>query len=158
MVDEDTGQLAADGFGDEGCCDRAVDTAGKGQDDFAVADGFFDIGNSRLGIVGHGPRTGTAADFKEEVMEHFLAVFRMEHFRMVLHGIELLSRVLHGSDRAVGRVGYDFKAFRDGSDVVLMAHPDDFFFLQAFEQRRSRIDIDFGLAEFAHVSVFDFAA
>ena len=55
-------------------------------------------------------------------------------------------------------MSYDFKAFRDGSDVVLMAHPNDFFFLQALEQRRSRIDIDFGLAEFAHVGVFDFAA
>ena len=55
-------------------------------------------------------------------------------------------------------MSYDFKAFRDGSDVVLMAHPDDFFFLQALEQRRCRIDIDFGLAKFAHVGVFDFAA
>ena len=91
-------------------------------------------------------------------MEHFLAVFRMEHFRVILHGIEFLFRVLHGSDRAIGRMSYDFKAFRDGSDVVLMAHPDDFFFLQALKQRRCRIDIDFGLAKFAHVGVFDFAA
>ena len=51
-------------------------------------------------------------------MEHFLAVFRMEHFRMVLHGIEFFRRILHGCDRAVCRMGYDFKAFGNGSDVV----------------------------------------
>ena len=133
MVDEDAGQLTADGFRDEGCCDRAVDTAGKGQYDFAVADGFFNRGNGRLGVVGHGPRAGAAADFEEEVTDHFFAVFRMEYFRMILHGVEFFSRILHGCDGAVCRMGYDFKAFGNGSDVVLMTHPDDFFFLQAFE-------------------------
>ena len=135
MVDEDARQLAADGFGDEGGCDGAVDAAGKGENDFAVTDGFLDVGNGCLGVVGHGPGAGAAADFEEEVMDHFFAVFRVEYFRMVLHGIEFLFCVLHGSDGAVGRMGDDFKAFRDGCNVVLMAHPDDFLFLQAFEER-----------------------
>ena len=158
VVDEDTGQLAAYGLRNKGRRNRAVYAARQSQYDLAVADGLLDRFDSHLGIVGHRPGTGAAADFKEEIMKHFLAVFRMEHFRMVLHSIKLFRRILHSRYGAVIRIGDDFKAFGNVRYIVRMAHPYDFLFLQAFKQRGRRVDGNRRLAEFAHFRRLHLAA
>jgi len=55
VVDEDAGELVADGFVEEGGDDGGIDPAGEATDDAFVADGFFDFLGGFVGEVGHFP-------------------------------------------------------------------------------------------------------
>ena len=48
VVDENAGQLIADGFVYEDSCDRGVDAAGEGADDIVISDFFTDIFDSEI--------------------------------------------------------------------------------------------------------------
>ncbi len=56
--------------------------------------------------------------------QHLHALFRMGHFRMELGRVKFPVRVFHGSHRTDRCMGRNGKAFRDGRDIIGMAHPD----------------------------------
>ena len=65
VVDEDAGQLVADGAVDERRTDRAVDAAGEGAEDLLVADGLFDLFHGVLNEGFDRPVLLEAAGFEE---------------------------------------------------------------------------------------------
>ena len=91
-------------------------------------------------------------------MQHFLAVFRMKHFRMILHGIQFLIRIFHCGYGAVFRMSRNLKAFRNFGYIIRMAHPHDFFFFQAFKDEGLRIHSCFRFAEFPLIRFFNSSA
>ena len=99
VVNENAGELAANGFGNELRCNGAVYTAGEGEQHFSVANLGADVFDGFLGVICHGPVGVTVANFHEEIFEHGGAVVGVVDFRMILHGVELLFHVCHGCDR-----------------------------------------------------------
>ena len=125
MIDKDAGQLFADRFGEQDRRNGAVHTAGQGTEHFSVSDFRADFRNGVLNKGIHAPVSGTAADFADEGVENFSALFGVDHFRMELNGIELPVRVLHGSDGTIIGVRGDRESRRGSGNVVGMGHPED---------------------------------
>ena len=91
MVDENTGELVADGFVDQHRGDRGIDAARQAADHLAVADLGPDLGDLCLAEIRHRPVTGAACDLMHEVGEQLAAVRRVHHFRVELHAVERLA-------------------------------------------------------------------
>jgi hypothetical protein len=67
VVDEDAGQLLADGLVDQHRGDRAVDAAGEAADRPSANDLLADLGDFGPAELGHGPVAGEAADVADEI-------------------------------------------------------------------------------------------
>ena len=103
VVDEDAGELVADGFVDERRGDGGVDAAGEGADDAAVADLGADAGDGVGDEVAGGPVGREAADAEEEVLEEGLAVGRVDDFGVELDA-EVAGVVAEAGDGRVSRL------------------------------------------------------
>ncbi|MNU46932.1 hypothetical protein D3C71_358050 [compost metagenome] len=165
MVDEDAGQLVADGAVDQGCRDGGVNAAGQAQDDVVGAHLRADFFHRFADVVGHVPVRLAAADFMHETAEHGLALHRVRHFRVELHAVELALFIGHGGDRAARGVAHQLEAWRHFQHLVAMAHPH-FQHAVAFvgnevgdtvEQLGVAAGTHFGVAEFAYQAVFHLA-
>ena len=86
VVDEDAGELAADGLVDQHSGDGRIDAAGEAADDVAVADFLADGFDGGLDEVGRGPVAGGAADVEDEVLEELRPERRVVDFGVKLHG------------------------------------------------------------------------
>ena len=166
VVDEDAGELLADGTVNERCGHRAVHAAGKTENDFLVADLFADLSDGFGHVVAHHPVGGAAADVENEAFEHLAALEGVRHFGMELQGVEALFFVAHAGDRAGRGRAHHLEARREFGNLVAVTHPDlehavTFFrteVFDAFEQLRMAVGTDFGVAELTLGAAFDLAA
>ena len=124
VVDEDAGELLADGAVDERGGHGGVDAAGEAENDFFVTDLLADLRDGFGDVVAHDPVGGALADVEHEAVEHFAAFERVRHLRMELDGIEALFLVAHAGDRAGGRGAHDLEARGKLGNLVAVAHPD----------------------------------
>ena len=69
MVDEDAGELVADGFVNEDGGDGGIDASGEAADDAAAADLGADALDLGVAEAGHGPVAGAARDVVGEVAQ-----------------------------------------------------------------------------------------
>jgi len=124
VVDENTGELIADGLVDQHRGDRRIDAAGQAADDLTVADLGPNLGDLFLAKIGHRPVAGAARDLVHEIAEQFAAVRCVDHFRMELHAVKWLALMRdHREGGAVG--GCDRpKSLGNLDDLVAVAHPD----------------------------------
>ncbi|MCY1215412.1 hypothetical protein D9M72_272550 [compost metagenome] len=166
VVDEDAGELVADGLVDQRGGNRRVHAAGQAEDDFVVADLFADARDGFGDVVGHVPVAFAAADLVHEAGQHGLALDGVRDFGVELDGVEVAVFVGHAGDRAGRRGGHELEARGQFGDLVAVAHPDlehavafrrgEVF--QAFQQLGVAVGADFGVAEFAVVGEADHAA
>ena len=134
VVDEDAGELVADGLCDERGGNGAVHAAGQGQQDLAAADLLADGGDGGAHIVAHVPGAGTAADAVEEVADHILTMLGVVDLRVELHAVEAAGLVSDGAGGAMLRDGTGAEALGQAGDEVAVAHPGDALLGQALEQ------------------------
>ena len=161
VVDEDAGQLLADGLGEQHGCDGRVDAARQRAECLARANLGLELCDRRLDEGVHLPVALALADAVDEVVEHLLALLRVHDFRMELRRVETALGVLHRGDRADRREGRDREAFRCLGDVVRMAHPADALLAHTFKELRALarfIERDFRLAVLARRRRLDLAA
>ena len=125
VVDEDAGELLADGAVDEGCGDGAVDAAGEAEDDVGVADGLADGGGLGLDEGGHGPVSAAGADAAAEVGDEGGAVGGVDDLGVELDAEEGAVADLDGGELGVVGDGDGAGAFGGGEDFVAVAHPHD---------------------------------
>ena len=92
VVDEDAGEVVADGPVHERRGDGRVDAAGQPADDELVADLRADRLDLLVDDVGRRPRRLDAGDVVEEVLEHRLAVLAVQHLGVELHAGEAARR------------------------------------------------------------------
>ena len=123
VVDEDAGELVADGAVDEGGGDGGVDAAGERADDAAVADLLADAEDGVGDEVAGGPVAAAAADAEEEVLEELLAVGRVHDLGVELEAEEA-AVVGHDGVGGVVGVGDGVEAGRELCDAVAVGHPD----------------------------------
>ena len=124
MVDEDAGQLVADGALHERRRDRGVDAARQRAQHPAVAHLRSDRVDGLGDHVRRSPVGGEAGDVEQEVLEDLLPVLRVQHLGVPLHASELARQVLEGGHRGASRARQDVEALGCARDGVAVAHPD----------------------------------
>ena len=96
VVDEDAGELVADGAMDEDGSDGGIDAAGESADHAAVADLFADGFDGFVDEALRRPVGSESADVEDEVAQDDRSLPRMVDFGMELHGVELARRIFEG--------------------------------------------------------------
>ena len=178
MVDEDAGELSADGLVEQYGCHRRVDTSGESEDDAILTNLFFQFGHGCLYKRGRTPVLARAADVDDEVFQQQRALHGMEHL-----GVELDSpntsppygpRGGFATDRSIcsplgGRMGGcecrvlhigcrgdDLEAVGNLGDAVAVAHPHLRVVVEASEEWVLLVDIlQVGTSVFARVGLLD---
>ena len=158
VVNENAGQLLADGLSQHGCADAGINAAGQGAEHLAVADLLAQGLDAVLHEGVHLPGTGAAADIVHEVVQHLGAVIGVQHFGMELHAVQTAGLILGSSHRAVGGVGHDLKAGGGRLDIIIMAHPADILLGQAGKHRAGGIQVDDRFAVLTLGGLADLAA
>ncbi|MCY1359310.1 hypothetical protein D9M69_458740 [compost metagenome] len=166
MIDEDAGELVADGAVDQRRGHRRIDAARQAQDHLFVADLFADLGDGFLDVVAHDPVSLAAGDLEHEALEHLAALDGMRDLGVELHGIVAARFVGHAGDRAARGRRHQLEARRQAGDLVAVAHPDlehavafrRAEILDVLEQRGMAVGAHLGVAELALVAPLDLAA
>ena len=125
LVYEDTGQLVAHGPADEACGHGGIHAAGEAQNDLFIPDARSQGLDGILNKGIHLPVALAPAHVIQEVPQHLVAELAVGDFRVVLHRVNTLGLILHGSHGALFSGGCDFKALGQRINAVRMAHPDD---------------------------------
>ena len=165
VVDEDAGEVRADGFVQQHGGNGAVDTARESEDDAVVAQLKAQRGDGAFYERGSAPLLTRAADVDDEILQQLLTLQGVIYLGMELHGentlaisfwliafgIRRILDILGGGD-AVESVG-------DGGDGVTMRHPHLRVLVEALEERVRSVDgLEVCTAIFARVGLFHTAA
>ena len=134
LVDENAGQLLADGTAEKSCGDGGVDSARKAEDHVFVADLFAQRGDGVFDKIVHNPVARAAADLIEEVVQHPVAELGVGDLGMELDGVDPFRLVLHRGAGTVVGLADDPEALGRGRDIVGVAHPDGAFLGHVSEQ------------------------
>ena len=157
MVDENAGELIANGAMDERRGDRGIDTAGQAEDDFLAAHLFADAGDGLVDVVAHDPIRLRAANVEHKAIEDGPALHGVRDFGVELHAVEAARFVGHAGNRAGRGAGHELEARRQLGERVAVAHPhlehavafSGAEILDALQQFRMAARAHFGVAEFA---------
>ena len=142
VVDEDAGELVADGLvGEEGGY-RRVHPAGKPAHHLLVAHLAADALHGLLDDGSRRPGRGNAADLVQEILQDVLAVDGVAHLRMELHAVQTGPPVLHGGHGHAGTLRRGAEAGRHFHHRVAVAHPAGHLCGQVEEQRARLADSD----------------
>ena len=125
VVDEDAGQLVADGALHQCGGHRRVDAAGQPADRATVADLLRGPARRGLGDVRCRSSAGAMpGDVVQEAAQHLLAVRRVHDLGVVLHAGQSRRAILEGGDRRTRRRRGDGEPVGRCGDGVAVAHPD----------------------------------
>ena len=102
--------------------------------DFVRTDSGLKFCHGRIDEGRWRPVSGTSAYFKDEVSQDPAAFSRMEHFRVELYGIRLLSPYMVCRVDDIFRGGYHLTAFRQPDNRVPVGHPHLGLFRHPLEQ------------------------
>ena len=122
-VDEDAGQLIADGFLQQHRHNRGIDPAGKAADDPPIADPGARPGDFLLAEGGHGPVARTVRDAAHEALDQGSAMGRMDDLGMELHAVEAALVIGNGGERRAFAVRHRAETGGQGRHPVAVAHP-----------------------------------
>lgn len=131
VIDENAGELATDGLGEENRRHRGIDAAGEGAEGPPGTDLRLEVGDGAVDEGVHFPIPSAAADGADKVLEHSFSLGGVEHFGVKLDGVEAPGAVFHGRYRADRRRCRYPEAFGHRSNIVGVAHPSDGFFRHA---------------------------
>ncbi len=122
VVDEDAGELRADGFVDQDGGDRGINSSREAADDVARADLLADGFDGGLDEVSRGPVAGGAADAEDKILDELGSERGVVNFRMKLHGPDAAFRIGDAGKRVRGDGGA-MEAGRKLGGFVAVAHP-----------------------------------
>ena len=123
MVDEDAGQLVADGPLDKCGRHRRIDTARQPAQDLPVPHQFPDRADLCGDEVRTRPVRRTASDLEQEVGQQLLALLGVQNLRMPLHAGQPPHRIRERRHRRAGTAGEGYETRGCGRDRVPVAHP-----------------------------------
>ena len=123
VVDEDAGELVADGAMDEDGGHGGIDAAGEAADDAAVADLLADGGDGFVDEALRCPVGRESADVEDEVAQDGGSLPGVVHLGMELHGVVLARGIFEGGF-GVGGLRDEVEAWRKFFGFVAVRHPD----------------------------------
>ena len=124
VVDEDAGQLLANGALDEGRGHGGIDAAGEAEDNLGLAHLLADFANRRLDVVVHLPGRLGGTDAEQEVAEDIDTALGVGHFRVELDSVETTLRVFNHRALGILRGSHSLEATRESRDLVAVRIPD----------------------------------
>ena len=101
VVDEHTGELAANGLLDEGGRHGRIHAAAEAEDDAPRTDRRTDLPHRLGDEVFHRPVLPCAADRDEKVTDHLDAALGVKHLGMKLDAVEVALQILNGRKRRI---------------------------------------------------------
>ena len=123
VVDEDAGELVADGAVDEGGGHGGVHSPAQAADDVGVAHLLADAGHLLVDDVVRRPGGRQSRLLVQEVDQGGLPMLGVEDLGVPLQPVEAAARVLEGGHRRLGGGGGDGEALGGGLDRVTVTHP-----------------------------------
>ena len=124
VIDQDAGELRADGLGQQRGDHRRIDPARQPADHAIVAHAAADRLDRLAGEIAQLPRARATADGLEEVAEDLRALRRVRHLGMKLQAVDRQPPVLHRGDRAGVGGGQRQEIGRRLRHLIAVAHPD----------------------------------
>ncbi len=119
---------------DQRGCHRRIHTARKRKKNSSVLPyGIPDLSDRCFRKSSHGPAAVTVANVVEEIVDQLPALFRVRHFRMKLHAVDLSLDTGHGCNSTVIRLCDRMETFRAHAALPCMAHPAGGFGFHAFQ-------------------------
>ena len=158
VVDEDAGELVADGLVHEQRGHGGVDPAGERAEHALAPHLRADARGLLLDHRRGRPRRRRLGDPVEEVLEDLRPVLGVQHLRVELDPVEAARRILEAADRRRGRLGGDARTVGRCGDGVAVAHPADLLGGEAAEEGAVGIDADIRPPELRAVGALDPAA
>src|SRR5581483_6330338 len=124
VVDEDAGQMVADGAMDQRRDDGRVDAAGERTDDALRANPLPDARHPLVDEALHRPVRRGAADAEDEIPEDLLAVDAVRDLGVELEAVDRLRTMAEGRMRRVLARGERFEIVGEPRHLIAVAHPD----------------------------------
>ena len=118
VVDENTGEIVADRFMDQGGCHGGVHSSAEAENDLLSLCGFADFTDTAFDERFHGPGAGTAADFHREIADQFGSAVRVHHFGVELNAVYLLFRMAYRSEFGIAGFGGGDEPIGQSGDFV----------------------------------------
>ena len=141
VIDEDAGEVLADGFVEKDGGHARIDAAGEAEDHLVVAQLCLEFGHGGLDEGVGTPVLLAAADIDHEVAQQLATLERVEHLGVELHGPDGLLRRGIGGEAHVGRRGDALAVRGDGRDGVAMAHPHLRLGLESLEEGIAGLEV-----------------
>ena len=158
VVDEDAGQLFADGAVDERGGHGGIDAAGKSEEDATRADLGANVRDGVVDEVRHRPIALRAANAEEEILVDVDAAFGVEHLGVKLNAVEIALPILDGGKLGVLRRADGLEARRQLDQAVAVGIPDAESFRQPGEEPAGFLNAQQAVAVFAVRALRDAAA
>ncbi|MNM96754.1 hypothetical protein D3C81_1092420 [compost metagenome] len=158
MVDEHTGQLVANRLMDQHRNYGGIDAAAQRTQHLLVANLGANVVHGILNEGFHRPVAIASAHLVQEVRDHLVAMHGVAHFRMELHGVELLAFMAHGRDWRTLRSRIQLEALRQLGHMVAVAHPDGLGAFKALDDLCSLFKCQIRLAVFPFRGALHLAA
>ncbi|OPZ13490.1 MAG: hypothetical protein BWZ07_00479 [Alphaproteobacteria bacterium ADurb.BinA280] len=159
-IDEDAGQLRADGLVQQCGNHRGIHAAGQSQDDLLLTDLRAYASDLVVDNVAGGPQGSAATDVHHKATQQCAALTCVGDFGVELHAIPAALIIREGGDgNTVGDGGHGEAAGNHGN-VVTVTHPDiqmrhhAVVVAQAMQQAIFGDHRDLGVAEFALIRRF----
>ena len=161
VVDEDAGELFADGLVNQDSGDRRIDAAREPADHPTIADLRADFLHCFHLERPHGPVALAAGNLAHEVAQQRGAVRRVHHFKVELRGVEPPLLVRDHGDGCIRRGADHTETGGQPRHAVAVTHPNRISLTpapHAFEQRRILDHRHLRAAELTVVPALDRAA
>ncbi len=135
IVDENAGELVADGLVQQRRRDAGIHAAAQAENDLLLADLRADFLDGLVDVVAHRPAFAAAADAVDEIGNDLAAARRVDDFGMELQAEEFPRAVFDGGVFGIFRDGDGFEAVGDFRELVAVGIPDLQRLRQLGEQR-----------------------
>jgi hypothetical protein len=124
IIDEDTGELVADGAVEQSGSDATIDAAAEAEKHMGVADLIADLLADLLDKRAHRPIFRALADGEEKIREEILSLGCVGDFGVKLEAVEFFLGVFDGGERGVFGSGDGAEAFGELGQFVAVTIPD----------------------------------
>ena len=159
VVDEDAGELVADGLVQKRGGHAGIHATAQSKDDALSADLRADVRDGLLQVIAHRPVLAAAADAVDEVAVNLSAARRVDDFGVELKAEDAARAVFDDRVVAVLRGGDDGEILRELGELVAVGVPDLERGREILEERAARVvDGEVALAVFALLAFLDLAA
>ena len=124
VVDENAGELIADGLVQQRRRHAGIHAAAQAEDDVFLADLRADFLDGLLDVIAHRPAFAAAADAVDEIGDDFPAARRVDDFGMKLQAEKFLLAVFNRGELGVFRDGDGLETIGNFRELVAMGIPD----------------------------------
>ena len=124
VIDENAGELVADGLVNQRRRDARIHTAAQAQNDLFLADLGANLLDGLFDVIPHRPLLAAAANLVDKIGDDFPAARRVDDFGMKLEAEKFPGAIFDRREFGIFRDGDGFEMARQFRELVAMRIPD----------------------------------